>query len=144
MKLDIDQLAYCGLYCLECSFRAASETGEMRHLQGVPEKYARLAARPLADLACPGCKGDNVCGDCAIKDCAQEKGIAVCAECGEFPCERVEAFGNDGVPHHAGALRALREIREKGLRAWFAGVEPGLGCPGCGQRQSWYFRCGCR
>lgn len=141
MEFDIRELAYCGLYCPQCSFRAANETGSREHFADAPERYAQLTQKPLEELACPGCKGDNICGDCAMKDCAVEKGLEVCADCDEFPCDKLTAFGGDGAPHHAGALEALHAIRELGREAFFESIRPDLACATCGKRQSWYFRC---
>ena len=132
-------LAYCGIYCEQCSGRAANADGDWAHLAGFPEKYK--AGRPnLSDYDCEGCKGRNLCGPCAIKDCAAPRGVDSCADCADFPCEVVEAFGNDGVPHHRQALENLRSIRENGVESWFAPMRPALYCP-CGKRQSWYHVC---
>lgn len=34
---------------------------------------------------CTGCNPNPYCG---MPDCAQEKGLEFCFECGEFPCDR--------------------------------------------------------
>ncbi len=134
-------LAYCGLYCPQCSFKTANEVGDRCHLSGMPADYARMCERPLEELACGGCKTDDD-NDCAMKQCAQGKAYDSCADCDDFPCANLQEFGADGAPHHAQALRNLTDIRERGVEAWFADTAKELACA-CGKRQSWYHRCGC-
>ncbi len=114
MEFDPSKLAYCGLYCPQCSFLVACETRNMRHVANMPEKYARFRDMRFEELACGGCKGANNCGPCGIKDCAEQKSVAHCAACGRFPCETLLAFAADGVPHHAAALENLKTIRAVG------------------------------
>ncbi len=139
MEFERNKLAYCGLYCEQCSCRVAVAEQDFRHLEPLPAKYRESRPR-LSDYDCEGCKGRNLCGPCGIKDCASPRNIEHCGECAEFPCERLEAFGSDGRPHHAGALENLRSIRESGVEAWFEELRPALQCH-CGKRKSWY--CGC-
>ncbi len=142
MNFDMKMLAYCGIYCEQCSCRAAVAEQDFRHLEPLPEKYRefREARSSLSDYDCEGCKGRNICEPCEIKDCALGKGIDSCAECGVFPCEMLVQFGHDGVPHHKWALENLRDIQENGVDAWFENLRPALQCD-CGKRQSWYCVC---
>ena len=151
MEFDADKLAYCGIYCPECSFVAAYETGKREHLLAMPERYDEYKQATLSEVGnCPGCKLDNLCGDCDIKDCARSQGqqsmapkkedIDSCAECAKFPCEKVLAFGNDGVPHHRQALENLMTISAIGKESWFEGFRKNLECD-CGERLSWYYKC---
>jgi hypothetical protein len=95
----------------------------------------------LGGKACPGCKGDALCGpDCKIKVCASAKGLVSCADCGTFPCQILLDFANDGVPHHHWALENLQDIREHGVEAWFVKFKTKLTCD-CGERLSWYYKC---
>lgn len=38
---------------------------------------------------CEGCVAAHAEGDCFSRDCVLGKGIAVCAMCGEFPCDTI-------------------------------------------------------
>ena len=134
------KLAYCGLYCPMCSFVAAFETKDREHLLAMPEHYAHLKSRTLEECECPGCKDQVDKCHCEMKPCAQEKGIATCADCAEFPCRAIDAFGRDGAPHHAQALANLWRIRELGYEQWLREMEALAVCS-CGTRQSWYRRC---
>ena len=92
-------LAYCGIYCPECSFRVAYETQNREHLFSMPEKYDSFKDTALEDCKCSGCKQKNICGDCDIKDCANSKNLEHCGECQDFPCKIILDFANDGMSH---------------------------------------------
>ena len=139
MSIDMRLLAYCGLYCEQCSARSAFLERDPRHLDAFPSQY-RKARGDLSDYDCEGCKGRNLCGPCVIKDCASPRGFDHCGECPDFPCEKLAAFENDGMRHHAEAVENLRNIRENGRDAWFETLEPALQCH-CGKRKSWYLGC---
>jgi hypothetical protein len=110
----------------------------------MPSKYfERLSAQDLSAFSCPGCKGDNICGDCKMKECGIEKGLKSCAECSTFPCEDLAAFARDGIPHHAWAFENLIKIRESGAEIWYKDFKRNLNCAACGERLSWYYKCLC-
>ncbi|NLT57872.1 MAG: DUF3795 domain-containing protein [Clostridiales bacterium] len=135
------QLAYCGIYCPVCSFRVACETGDRAHLLGMPAKYDPFKEGDLADCRCEGCKQDASCGPCAIKDCAQDRDLAHCGDCGDFPCEVLLAFQHDGIPHHFEAVQNLHQIRDGGIDRWLAEAARRAVCNVCGGRRSFYHRC---
>ena len=135
-----DSIAYCGLYCPMCSLMTTYQTGDTAHLQAMPERYDRFKSSPLDECNCSGCKLDDYCGDCAIKDCAEQKGYTSCADCADMPCSFVSDFANDGMPHHADALRNLYRIKEAGYDKWLQEMQAMMHCS-CGARQSWYYKC---
>lgn len=139
MEFEMKMLAYCGLYCEQCSARLAAIEKDWRHVEAIPSKFGRKRTE-LDEYFCEGCKGDNICGPCDIKECAVAKGVNSCAECGDFPCARIDEFESNGYPHHKQGVENLRRIREDGVTAWFADLEPSLRCH-CGKRQSWYHTC---
>jgi GNAT superfamily N-acetyltransferase len=130
-------IAYCGLYCGACSFRLAHEDQSFDHLRAMPERYAAHKER-LPD-ACPGCRLENQCGPCAIRDCARDRSLLHCGQCEAFPCERLRRFDQDGVPHHAAAIANLRDLNALGPEAWLARQAAEWTC-GCGAARSWYQR----
>ncbi len=139
IRYQSNMLAYCGLYCEQCSFKRAHDDGDAKHLQSLP--YPAVL-KPLSEYGCDGCKGEHCrCTVCKIKPCIIEKGYDSCADCESFPCELIEAFGNDGIPHHAQAMENLRQIRAKGYERWFDGHKASLRCGKCGERASWYYSC---
>ncbi len=139
MEFSMQMLAYCGLYCEQCSVRVAFKEQDRDHLPGIPARYQRDWS-DLSAFDCEGCKGKNLCGPCKIKDCAKVRNIDSCAECADFPCEVLAAFGSDGAPHHHQAVENLRVIREHGIDEWFKDLQPPLFCH-CGKRQTWYYTC---
>ena len=130
-------IAYCGLYCGGCSFKAASETGDMGHILAMPAKYDKYKKEPPGALACPGCRLENQCGACKIRDCAAGKKLLHCGECDIFPCKLLLDFNNDGQPHHALAVENLKALKSKGAECWLAEQKKMFTCA-CGARLSWY------
>jgi len=130
-------IAYCGLYCGACSFKTAYEERDREHLLRMPAKYDRWKEAPLE--ACPGCRLENRCGKCAIRDCAIEKRVEHCGLCGEFPCGKLLEFGGDGMPHHAEVIANLKALTEMGPERWPAAQKAAWTCA-CGERFSWYLR----
>lgn len=138
MKFNKKMLAYCGLYCEQCSFKRAHDENNAEHLKDIPYKFVQ---KDLSEYNCGGCKGYYcICGVCKIKPCASAKNIDSCADCKNFPCEHITAFENDGMPHHKNAVENLNKIRQYGVEAWFRDLAPLLRCS-CGKKQSWYFSC---
>ena len=128
-------IAYCGLYCGACSFKVAFEQNDRTHLENMPDKYASYKNQPLEP--CPGCRLEERPGKCAIKDCARNRQIADCSQCGDFPCDTLVAFNDDGIPHHSAALENLRQLKEIGAEKWIAQQEKKWTCR-CGAALTWY------
>ncbi|MCK5311853.1 MAG: DUF3795 domain-containing protein [Desulfobacteraceae bacterium] len=136
-KISNDLIAYCGLYCGACSFKVAFDQNEREHIKQMPEKYNKFRDRPLE--FCPGCRLENHCGKCDIKDFAEEKKVAYCSRCSEFPCEKLTKFNNDGIPHHSKAIENLKLLEKIGVKKWLASQGNEWTC-GCGTKYSWYLK----
>ena len=72
---------------------------------------------------CTGCKGPVEtmaahCQKCEIRPCAEKKGVKSCAECDEFPCEKVKAFHAKKMGAKAAAN--CEEIKKIGYDKWLA------------------------
>ncbi len=134
-------LAACGLYCGACYHYRASFYDT--------EQLAEVAARRGRDLegfTCRGCRSDKLyihpgCAECEIRACADRHGIAHCGVCPSFPCERIQAFQDDGRVHHEDVLKALRHLRDQshdqGVERWLAEQARRWTCT-CGEPYSWY------
>ncbi len=134
-------IAYCGLYCGACSFRLAAEENNRAHLRAMPADYDQFKEQPLE--FCPGCRLENNCGPCGIRDCAVEKGLAYCSQCDQFPCKRMEAFHSDGKPHHEEVLANLNLLKDMGEAGWLDNMKKKWTCR-CGAKKSWYYdSCSC-
>ena len=115
-RLKMSDLAPCGIDCAAC--------------------YARLRKRD----PCPGCLSRKAgkpahCGQCRIKACSAERGIARCYSCPDFPCAPVKRMDKryrtgygvgliaNGIAAQDGGLRAFMVAeRERWLCARCAGI----------------------
>ncbi len=128
-------LSFCGSYCHTCDWftgrirkvsRAALDMIE--EYDGFQKLFAGrvdtnnllLGLKLLAQSGiCSGCKAEIATraedDRCQIRQCCSQKGLDLCSECSEFPCE-VLANNPGVIKFHC--LENLREIREKGLQRW--------------------------
>jgi len=131
-------IAYCGLYCGACSFRLAFQENNRKHIEVMPSCYDNLKNNPLE--YCPGCRLENKCGECRIRDCAVENKYNHCGECSDFPCDKITNFNNDGKPHHSESLNNLKLLNEIGEKSWLEYMDNKWTCK-CGTKLSWYYKC---
>ena len=86
-------IAACGNNCAICPRYTASPyektDEELRH---TAELWMRIGYRDRIvsneEISCRGCTPDNFCRFQVIK-CAFEKGVSVCSECSQYPCENI-------------------------------------------------------
>jgi len=93
MTVDPSQVACCGTYCGDCTWKA--KTG------------------------CTGCKaagGEMFWGECAVARCAISKGHAHCGLCGDLPCATLQAAFDH--PEHGDNGERLAN-----LQAWARGEQ---------------------
>jgi hypothetical protein len=138
MAREVDVLiAACGLYCGACYHYRASFYDSDRLF----EDAARQGREPNG-FTCQGCRSEILyiypgCAQCEIRACADGKGILNCGLCMEFPCDRIEAFQDDGRVHHRDILIELADLREKGADKWLVEQAQRWRCE-CGESYSWY------
>ena len=130
-------LAPCGIYCPECSFRVAYETQNRAHLTPMPAKFDKFKGMELEQFNCAGCISENKFADCKMKQCVTARKLQHCGQCDEFPCELINNFANDGLPHHKKAKENLEYVRKHGLDKFFEEIEKRIHCA-CGEKLSWY------
>ena len=107
-------IAFCGLTCTDCPAFLATQNDDDAKRKKTAEMWSEqygMAVKPK-DINCDGCLTDTGrlfghCNVCEIRKCGQEKGLANCAHCGEYACEKLENF-LQMVPH---AKSTLDEIR---------------------------------
>ncbi|MCL2545165.1 MAG: DUF3795 domain-containing protein [Clostridia bacterium] len=126
--MDPQYMCYCGLYCENCAVKAkivpaakalydemkAAEFEEI--IQFIPGGDAFWPF--LKDLAingtCASCREGSGNPGCAIRICAQGKGIDICALCESYPCALFDAFfAGYPILERDNAL-----LRDEGLEAW--------------------------
>jgi len=136
--------AVCGLYCPACTLYIGS-TEE-------PERLAGIAGRfgvSIEEARCHGCRSEVrsfYCRSCEIKTCAEEKKIAFCALCDDYPCIMLREFQAQR-PHRAELFTDGERVREVGYDQWFEEVRKQYTCPECSAVNSAYDlacrRCDC-
>jgi len=97
-------IAYCGLACQTCPIYLATRQEDKEEQARMRAAVAQLCQehygmnyRPEDITDCDGCPTEggrlfSGCKDCAIRNCARQKGLENCAYCCEYACERLETF----------------------------------------------------
>jgi hypothetical protein len=109
-------IAYCGLVCSECPAYVATQSNDAGELERVAAQWREEFNEPeitAASIICDGCLSTNggrlsgYCRVCEIRSCGVERGVVNCAHCGDYACQKLEAwFGN--VPQSRVTLDAIR------------------------------------
>ena len=108
-------VAYCGLVCTECEAYLATQANDQAALEQMAQKAREEYGMPDATaegVRCDGClpaEGHKCgyCAHCQVRACAIERGLANCAHCDDYVCEKLEAFFGMAP----GARMVLDEIR---------------------------------
>lgn len=106
-------IAYCGLTCSDCSAYLATQANDQAALERVAAEWRQIHSPQItvADVPCDGClTGARKCSHCAtcnLRACGVAHGVANCAACPEYGCEKITAFF-DMVPQARTTLEALR------------------------------------
>ena len=130
--MDKKFACYCGLYCEHCAVKSKVEPaakvlyGEMRSagfegiMSFIPggEGFWSFLKGMADDGICVSCRdGNGGNPGCAMRICAKEKGVEMCAFCEDYPCDKFAAFLKESVGYavleYDNAL-----LRDKGWEAW--------------------------
>ena len=108
-------LAVCGLLCNECdTFKAPKDPKIAKKLA---EQFEGMweNVKP-EDFHCNGCRGDRLkcwTTECWIRECCiDNKDLAFCYECQEFPCDRLKEWANKNNRYKE-ALNNLKNLKLK-------------------------------
>ena len=132
--MGMNPVGVCGLFCGACDNYLAFQKGHAHLLNA--EKFT---GDDPEKLRCSGCRSGYLTGhclDCGIRRCASGRGVAVCSECGEYPCRQLAEFREGGF-HWAGAAHrrslywSLSQYAEEGEGSWLRY-----------QKRRWSCRCG--
>jgi len=107
-------IAYCGLDCFQCPGYVATQSGDQEALKKVAAEWSAEFDSNLSvdDVQCQGCHSESGpwmahCAVCKMRACGTEKGVANCAHCSDYACDKVtEFFGF--VPEAKATLDAIR------------------------------------
>ncbi|MFC1592340.1 DUF3795 domain-containing protein [Thermodesulfobacteriota bacterium] len=106
-------ISYCGLVCSECPAFIARQQDD----DALREKTAREWSEqfkmeiPPEAINCVGCTAAGVhstyCEMCEIRKCGTDKGLATCAGCADYGCDKL-AKAHQMEPECRKRLDALR------------------------------------
>lgn len=92
-------IAFCGLDCSVCPAYMAYKTDDDELRTKTAEKWSKEYGADMKpeDIDCAGCletEGPHIghCGECEIRKCGQIKGVANCAYCDEYACDKLIKF----------------------------------------------------
>ncbi|MBN1504340.1 MAG: DUF3795 domain-containing protein [Candidatus Eisenbacteria bacterium] len=112
-KLDYTKIGYCGYRCDICPGRSKDRAVRRKMVDGWIKIFGHTSYTdeniPVAK-PCAGCKGEGRVADvqCQARACAREKGVASCADCSEFPCDKLR-------PLMAARDHLLMYVRDKSV-----------------------------
>jgi len=127
-------VSFCGSYCRTCDWFTGKIRGTFQSALGMLEEYGfrrllegkvdvenlkeglSILANTSIDSGCKAEIAKNPEDDrCKIRQCCYQKGLDLCSECTEFPCDLLKS--NPGViKFHC--IENLMEIKEKGIEYW--------------------------
>ncbi|MDR2887943.1 MAG: DUF3795 domain-containing protein [Bacteroidales bacterium] len=126
--MDKKHTCYCGLYCEICAvkakitpaakalYREMQKAGfeEIIHLIPGGDSFWPFLKSMAENGTCTSCREGSGNPGCAIRICAKEKSVELCALCNSYPCGHFTEFFR-GYPtlEHDNAM-----LREKGMEAW--------------------------
>ena len=125
--MDKTYICYCGLYCENCvvmakitpaakalydEMRIAGFEDVINYIPGGDGFWPFLKGMAENGL-CVSCKDGGGDPDCAIRLCAKEKEVELCAFCDEYPCGKIDAFQGYSMIKQDNEL-----IRAQGMDAW--------------------------
>jgi hypothetical protein len=92
-------IACCGLVCGTCDAFLATQNNDEKKKAAVARLWSEQFHMDLKpeDVACDGCQSEGsrlsgYCRICQLRVCARGKGIANCALCDDYACEKLKKF----------------------------------------------------
>ena len=108
-------IGYCGYICHLCAARS-DDANVRQKLVDSWRKYLGHQHYTADNVACEGCKsaGDKIADkQCLARSCAREKGLDSCAQCDEFPCEKLRKLMGSTVGLLVFLAPKLKSITEE-------------------------------
>jgi len=121
-------VCYCGMYCENCVVKAQVEPAsivlhdiinragfeEVAHNNPDGARFLRFLKLISEKGACTLCHNGSGNPVCAVRVCAKEKEIDMCAFCDDYPCDKLNDFFK--------VYPVLKDdndlLREKGMEKW--------------------------
>ena len=126
--MDERYICYCGLYCENCSVKAKIEPAarvlynemktagfeEVIHLIPGGDGFWPFLKHMAEIGTCTSCREGGSDPGCAIRICASDKGVEMCALCDCYPCDLISGFQKK----HPALEKDNILMRDKGMEAW--------------------------
>ncbi|MBN1472647.1 MAG: DUF3795 domain-containing protein [Syntrophaceae bacterium] len=99
-KIDYGKVGYCGYRCDICPGRSEDRNVRRKMVDGWIKLFGHSSYTdeniPVAK-SCAGCKSSGEVADlqCQARSCAREKGLILCADCDQFPCQKLRPLLSD-------------------------------------------------
>ena len=129
--MDKTYICYCGLYCENCAVMAKitpaakalyeemQKAGFEEVINFIPggDGFWSFLKGMVEDGMCISCRDGGGNPGCAVRICATEKTVEVCALCETYPCEKFDAFFDQSLGYPT--LRQDNELLcVQGMEAW--------------------------
>jgi hypothetical protein len=94
-------IAFCGLTCSECPAYIATQAGDKTALERVAADWRvqfKSPAITAESIVCDGCTGNEsgrlagYCSVCDLRKCGMSRGLANCAYCSDYACDKLDKF----------------------------------------------------
>ncbi len=114
--MTTEMIAYCGLMCTSCDAYLATRDDDESRARATAAAWSQQFGIEVAvdDVWCDGClvggKKCAHCGECAIRACARERGVANCGGCDDYPCSTVSEL-LAMVPEARARLDGIHAVR---------------------------------
>lgn len=110
----------CGLDCFNCPLYLANTDEKLREMIAIRYDVA------VEKAVCHGCRNEDGViaaigrnNPCYIYQCIQEKGISLCCDCADFPCDYLHPYADQAAqrPHNTKVFNSCL-IQKMGLEKW--------------------------
>ena len=129
--MDRKYACYCGLYCENCAVKAnvgpaakvlydeMEKAGFEDVISYIPggDGFWPFLKGMANDGMCISCKDGGGNPGCAIRICAKDRGVDMCALCSDYPCDKIAAFLKESVGYSV-LEQDNALLRDKGWDAW--------------------------
>lgn len=129
----------CGIYCGACDHYLAHQA-DGKHLLN----RDGVTSHKLLEHPCEGCKSEDIdricvyCRNCIIRLCTIEKKTITCAQCKQFPCEKILDFKSNVMEHKKEAYRELETAPCVSVADWYNHLSNRWACKECKKPHAYY------
>ena len=83
-------IVYCGLDCAKCPVYITTKNNDEELRKKTAEQWGMDVEKLYCEMC--NCEDGQVfewCEQCPIRACARERGFTTCAECPDYPCDKM-------------------------------------------------------